>query len=222
VIDLPIVGARTALVTLVSAAAAAGCGRGHHETAVEAELRRAVSAAIGPVQRVHCDGPTRCTASLGAGDHAVSLPIAVHDDGAELVWELDGLVADGKRLADEVGARLAEHELVAGVDCGPATQLVHAGDVITCEIRDARRDGAVAFAAGRAWARIAADGTAELELALGSDAVTARTQSVGADDLDQLSRALDRDDPGVDDDDGDDDGGADANRDAAVATDAGP
>ena len=64
-----------------------------------------------------------------------------------------------------------------------------AGERIACKLAGSSDGGA-------AWAMLGADGTAEIELALGAAAVTARTEDISFMTLDAMSRALDRD-PGT-------------------------
>jgi hypothetical protein len=183
--------------TLVAACAACGGGGGSSATAtLEAKLRRALADALdgAKVTRVRCPTPAACTAELDGA----SIPIVVEDAGAELAWRLDGLVVDAEPLAVAVFDRLAELELTAAVDCGPRLRVVEPGAVVACTIGSVRRGASVVYTEARALATVAVDGTADIELVLGADAIAARTAGVTAaevDELDRRSRALDRGDP---------------------------
>lgn len=205
--ERPAVGPRAVLVIVVATA----CSRSApSETRVEAELRRSVGAALGvPVARVACGGSTvTCVATV----EGVQVPLAIRDAGTELAWEVAGLVVSGRVLETAMRAMLDELAVTAVIDCGPRVRIVAPGERVACTIKAAIRAGSAVADTGRAWATVDADGTAELEVALGSAAVSARTEDIATADLDALSRALDRDDPGSED--GDEPHGV--NSDAAV------
>lgn len=182
------------LVAVVLVAACGGHGGG--ETAVERKLRAAIAGVLGaPVTRVKCAAPASCVAIVDG----IELPVSVTDDGAHLAWDIAGLVLRGPALEAKVAAMLGELGVTATIACGPRVQVVAPGARVACTIARATRDGAAVADTGMAWATVHADGTADVELALGAEAVAARTADVATTDLDALSRALD---VGGDDDDG--------------------
>jgi hypothetical protein len=187
---------QSALVLALAACGSGSGGRAGGETPVEARLRLAVGAAVGlQVDRVTCAGPATCTAVVDG----VALPISVRDAGAELAWEIAGLVVRGEALRVEVDRALNDLGLAARVDCGPRALVVPAGGRVTCTIHAVIRAGQVVYGEARALARIAPDGTAAIELVLGGTAIAARTTPVSVAALDERSRALDRDDAEGDD-----------------------
>jgi hypothetical protein len=189
--ERPIVGPRAVLAIAVATACSRGAPR---ETRIEAELRRSVGAALAlPVTRVACAGSTqRCIATV----EGVEVPLAIRDTGNELAWEIAGLVVSARVLETAMRAMLDELAVTAVIDCGPRVRVVAPGERVGCRIEAAIRAGSAVADTGRAWATFDAEGTAELEVALGAAAVSARTEDVATADLDALSRALDRDDAG--------------------------
>ena len=150
------------------------------ETRREANLRRAIAAAIRtPVDRVRCRAPDRCDATVGA----ITLPVRVRDAGTELAWELDGLVLHAADLEAAIEGALAELDQKRDAACGARVRIVQPGEQVTCQLSGS----------GRAWARIDAAGTADIEIALESTVVSARSEGLADSELDALSRALDRD-----------------------------
>jgi hypothetical protein len=112
-------------------------------------------------------------------------------------------VVDRRALAAEVAALLEDLGVAAVIDCGPRVRVVTAGERVACTLSGARVGPTLVADTGLAFARIAADGTADIELALGAAAVAARTTESAIAELEALSRALDRDDVGDEDDDAD-------------------
>lgn len=194
-------GHRVAAISAMVIAIACGSHGGGGETAVERKLRGAIAGVLGaPVARVKCAGPAAAPASCVATVDGAALPVAVKDTGTQLAWDITGLVVRGAALEAKVAAMLGELEVTARIACGPRFQVVTPGARVTCTIAAATRGGSAVADTGAAWATIEADGTANVELALGAEAVAARTTDVATTDLDALSRALDV--GGDDDDDG--------------------
>lgn len=177
--------------------AAAACGKSGSKGSGDSELERAVAgqvgAQLGADTSVSCEGtpPRRCMASL-AGSH---IPLELFEEAGELRWRIQGLVVSGTELQRQVTDELASLG-IEGVAprCGAALQIVLPGDRIACRLAEL----------GVAWASVEGDGSYSIELALGAAAVE-RDRAVEEAQLDELSRALDRD-QGKDDEEEDDDG----------------
>jgi hypothetical protein len=182
---------RVALVIAAGTACGGGDGR-RAESALERDVRAAVTAAIGePVTSVACTA-TSCRVVVGGGP--VDVPVVVRSDGSATTWAIDGLVVGGAKLEAHVVELLAEIGVVGGrADCGPRVIVARAGDRVTCALSPPL-DG------GRAWATMRDDGTADVEIALDAGIAAERTRDVDENELDALSRALDRDDAGGEDD----------------------
>jgi hypothetical protein len=178
---------RDVRVVLVIAAGAAcgggGDGRRRAETAIEREVRAAVTGAIGePVTAIACTA-TACRVTAGAS--TVDVPIAVRADGSATAWRIDGSIVGAAKLEAHVGALLGELAIAGRADCGPRVIVARPGDRIACALTP---DG------GRAFAMLRDDGTVDVELALGADVAGHRSRDLDDGELDALSRGLDRDD----------------------------
>ncbi len=182
-----------------------GCGKrgGEQATPLERELAAQLTAQLGADTTVRCEAgpPRQCLASL-AGSH---VPLEVTDEAGQVRWSIKGLVISGTELERQVVAQLAALGIEPSMKprCGPALQIMIGEDRVLCRLGEL----------GVAWATVAPDGSYSLELALG-EAAAARSQDLDEAQLDELSRALDReqgkseaaDADGVDDgDDNDDD-----------------
>lgn len=165
--------------------ALAACGKSGSKGRGDSELERAVAgqvgAQLGADTSVSCEGtpPRRCMASL-AGSH---IPLELFEEAGELRWRIQGLVVSGTELQRQVTDELTALGLDGGIPrCGPALQIALPGDRIACRLGDL----------GVAWASVEGDGSYSIELALGAAAVE-RDRAVEETQLDELSRALDRD-----------------------------
>jgi hypothetical protein len=163
--------------------ACAACGGGDDpgvaraataQSAAEATIARGLAAQLGvAIDRVSCNG-VRCTAHVAGGGE---LAIAVHGKD----WSIDGLAIASAPLEQYLSAALADLGVAARPDCGPRVRAARIGDRIECRLGDA----------GRAWATIRdAGGAFSIELALGPDAVAARTAPTDESALDRASAAL--------------------------------
>jgi hypothetical protein len=186
----PLRGAALLAIALVA------CKRGEH--GIERDIRAGLAAQLGmPVSAVTCDRgtpPRACQARVD--DQWLPVAVAAAPDGS-LGWTLDGLVIAAAPLEQRVIAELDSLGIAAPVRCGPRLRVAHAGDRIACAL------GAPASPVGTAWATLTGDdGSYALEIALGADAVHARSDDVDVAALDELSAALDLD-PGSDEAGGD-------------------
>jgi hypothetical protein len=195
---------RSRVVWCLAAVLACACGGGR--AGPERQIADDLSRQLGvPVTRVRCQGgsyPRTCTAEV-PGTEGLALTVAEGVDGLE--WTLQGFVISTKPLAVRIAIELDDLGVEAEVDCGPTLRVTHIGDRIRCELHGDLE--------GAAWARIVDDEARfELELAIGPEAVAARTTPADAAELERRSRALDVDDVGEEDDEGP--GAADAGADA--------
>jgi hypothetical protein len=186
-----------ALVLALGGAGACGGGGGGKGSELERQLAAQLTAQLGAQAEVRCEGapPKRCMASL-AGSH---IPLALSDEAGQVRWRIQGLVVSAKELERQLVDELAALGLGDVTPrCGPALQIAMAGDRIACRLAEA----------GAAWATVNADGSYALELALGAAAVE-RSQDLDEAQLDELSRALDREQGDRDEgEDGEDPGDA--------------
>ncbi len=179
---------------MLAVLALAACGksgsRGRGDSELERAVAREVGTQLGADTSVSCEGtpPRRCMASLAGSE----IPIQLFEEAGALRWRIQGLVVSGTELQRQVTDELTSLGL-EGVPprCGPALQIARPGDRIACRLDDL----------GVAWASVEGDGSYSIELALGAAAVE-RDRSVEEAQLDELSRALDRD-QGEDDDEED-------------------
>jgi hypothetical protein len=184
-----------ALAVTASAACRADRGGDPVARAVADGLRQQLGV---KVERVRCTRE-RCDVVL-ADD--VALVVRVSGDRV-VTWEADEQVRTAV-IAAYVRAEIAELGIDAPVDCGP-TLVAAAPEMsrITCR-----------FGGGTAWVDLVPDGGLALEIAIGDEAVRARTEDVDLDELEKLSRALDTDEAeGADEDS---DAGVDAGVDGGV------
>ena len=153
---------------------------------MERSIAQGLTAQLGvEVAHVTCGG-ARCTAALAGGG---SLSIAVHDRD----WQLDGLVIATAPLEQYLATVCADLGLAVKPACGARAIAVAPGDRVECRLGDL----------GRAFATIGNGGDFSIELAIGSDAVSAREAPVDEAALDRASLALDHgsaegDEPDVD------------------------
>jgi hypothetical protein len=175
--------------------AAVACGGGGGgRTGPEREIAEDLSRQLGvPVAGVRCARggyPKTCTAEI-AGTEGLALTVADGADGLE--WTLSGFVISTEPLAVQIAIELDDLGVEADVDCGPTLRVTQIGDRIQCALRGELE--------GAAWARIVdEEARFELELALGPDAVAARTHAADQAELERRSRALDVGDDGSDED----------------------
>jgi hypothetical protein len=198
---------RSCVVLCLVAGLVPACGSGHPgpERQIAEDLGRQLGV---PIERVRCRPgayPKTCTAEVAGPD---GLELTVTDDADGLAWTLDGFVISTRPLAVEIAVQLDELGVEAEVDCGPTLRVTHVGDRVPCTLHGDLE--------GAAWARIVDDEARfELELALGAEAVAARTTASDDAELERRSRALDvGDDDELDEDDDDAPGGNDAAPDA--------
>lgn len=192
-----------ALALALGGASCGGCRSKRQERAFERELaaqlsrQLGVGGALGPAGQlrpgdVRCEGeaPDRCIAKVAGA----ALPIALRRDGAQVHWQLEGLVVSGPELERQLSEELAALGLAAKPSCGAPLQPVLPGERVSCSLSEL----------GLAWATVHRDGSYTWELALG-EAQAERSRPVDEAQLDELSRALDReagtDEPGEDEDD---------------------
>jgi hypothetical protein len=191
---------RTALVVL--GVLACGACRGHRSdggggggAAARGPLERSIAAGVRAqlgveVGDVRCAGGA-CTASVVGGG---ALAISVR--GAD--WELTGPVIAAAPLEQYLAATLGDLGIAATPDCGARVRTAAVGDRVECRLG----------AAGRAWATIRDGGDFAIELALGADAVAARSGDMDGAALERASAALDRSRRAASDGDGGEDAGA--------------
>lgn len=147
------------------------------------------------VESVRCTRD-RCDVVL-AGN--VTMTVRVNGE-RDVTWEADEQVRTAA-ISAYVRTELMQIGIDSAVDCGPAL-VAAAPEVsrITCRFDD-----------GTAWVDLLPDGGIALEVAVGAEAVRARTEAVDVDQLERQSLALDTDEAeGVASDDGGDAGVADA------------
>lgn len=146
-----------------------------------------------PVARAVADGlrrqlglkveRVRCTRELCDVVLAGNVTMSVRVSGdRDVTWEADEQVRTAV-IAAYVRTEIVQLGIDSPVDCGPAL-VAAAADVsrITCR-----------FGGGTAWVDLLPDGGLALEVAVGDEAVRARTEEVDIDELDKQSRALDTD-----------------------------
>lgn len=158
-----------------------------------------------PVARAVADGlrkqlgvkveSVRCTRDRCDVVLAGNVTMAVRVSGErDVTWEADEQVRTAV-ISAYVHTELVQLGIDAPVDCGPA--LVAATPEvsrITCRFTD-----------GTAWVDLLPDGGLVLEVAVGAEAVRARTEEVDVNELEKRSLALDTDEAegATSDDDGD-------------------
>jgi hypothetical protein len=144
----------------------------------------------------------KCEASLADGTR---VPIEVGTDHEDWTWRVAGIVVEQKPMTDYVSDALADLHVDQKVDCSPAVHVVQPGDRIACKLSGG----------GLAFVRVAADGTASLELELDPHAAAARGEIVTPQrdsELVKISRGLE----GLE---GESDGEEEATPDGGVPTD---
>lgn len=107
----------------------------------------------------------KCDAALGDG---TKIPIEVGTDHRDWTWRIAGIVVEQRAITDYVSEELGGVHVDQKVDCSPAVHVVQPGDRIACKLSGG----------GLAFVRVAADGTATLELALDPQAAAARGEIV--------------------------------------------
>jgi hypothetical protein len=174
----------------------AACGGGHGDPApahgpggLERSIQRGLESQLGvKVASVACAGDA-CKATLVGGGE---LPITVRG----LDWQIDGLAVAAAPLEQYLGGVAADLGIAGAIDCGARVRAAQPGDRIECKLGDG----------ARAWATIQAGGDFTIELAVGADAIAARTGPIDEASLDQASAALDHGrDAGPDDGEGEGD-----------------
>ncbi|HUQ05647.1 MAG TPA: hypothetical protein VM261_24255 [Kofleriaceae bacterium] len=129
------------------------------------------------VESVRCTRD-RCDVVLAGG---VTMAVRV-SGGRDVTWEADEQVRT-EVIAAYVRTELVQLGIDAPVDCGPALVATTPGVArVTCR-----------FGEGTAWVDLLPDGGLALEVAVGAEAVRARTEEVDVDELERRSRALDTD-----------------------------
>lgn len=174
---------------VVAAGASGGCRgcRRAEDRSFERELAAQLTQKLGAGAKVRCPADAaRCTATI-AGE---ALPVALTREDGQVRWQLDGLVISGPELERQVAAELAALGVEAKPRCGAPLQSVEVEARVTCSLSEL----------GVAWATVHADGSYTLELALGA-AQEERSREVKEQELDDLSRALDRE-QGTEDEEG--------------------
>jgi len=171
---------------LAAALAASACGRGKTgERPLERDIRTGLAAQLATaVEGVECPAPPApftCRARVGdTWLHVEVIPSA----GGELAWQLTDFAIAAAPLEAYLVAELAGLGVPATADCGARVRVAQVGDRIACALGSA----------GAAWATITdEDGGFSIEIALGDDAVHARTEASDVAALDELSAALDHD-----------------------------
>ena len=164
---------------------ALACGQGGDP--LERQLRRELRAQLGvAVDEVTCSGAPAAACQVRVGDQWLAVSITA-TAGGDRTWALTGLVIAAAPLERYVAAELEGLGMAVVVDCGARVRAVQVGDRIACSLGEA----------GAAWATITDDeGNFAIEVALGGDAVRARSNEVDQASLEAHSRALDVD-PGV-------------------------
>jgi hypothetical protein len=169
---------RAALGLMLIAAACGGGGGdpapAHGASGLERSIQRGLAAQLGvQVTRVTCAGDA-CKATLAGGGE---LPITVRG----LDWQLDGLAVSAAPLEQYLTAVAGDLGIAGKIDCGARVRAAQPGDRIECKLGDG----------ARAWATIQAGGDFTIELAVGADAIAARTAPADEAALEQASVALD-------------------------------
>jgi len=177
---------RCALGLLLIAACGGGGGGdpapAHGAGGLERSIQRGLAAQLGvQVASVTCAGDA-CKAILAGGGE---LPITVRG----LDWKLDGLAVSVAPLEQYLTAVAGDLGVTGKIDCGARVRAAQPGDRIECKLGDS----------ARAWATIQAGGDFSIELAVGPEAIAARTAPLDEKALEQASAALDHGrDGGVD------------------------
>lgn len=169
---------RALVIVLVVSGAGAACGgdRGGDPVAraVADGLRRQLGV---QVERVRCTRE-RCDVVLAGG---VTMAVRVTGE-RDVTWEADEQVRT-EVIAAYVRTELVQLGIDAPVDCGPALVAITPDAArVTCRFGD-----------GTAWVDLLPDGGLSLEVAVGAEAVRARTEEGDVDELERRSRALDTD-----------------------------
>lgn len=197
----------SAVAALALAAPGAGC-RDRERSALARALEPAVASALatpGPAATVTCTTgePPSCQVQLGGGAAA---PLTLSDDGAQVRWQLGAAVVALAPLEQHLSRELAALGWSARPRCGAPLLVLEGPHRLECSLGDL----------GVAWVSFAADGSYTYEVALGA-AAAARRDGPPSQSLDELSRALDRDQGQPDDDDdGEADGEPDGEADRAA------
>lgn len=122
----------------------------------------------------------KCEAALADG---TKIPIEVGTDHKDWTWRVAGIVVEQKPITDYIASELADLHVDQKVDCSPAVHVVQPADRIACKLSGG----------GLAFVRVAADGTASLELELDPLAAAARGEIVTPQrdgELAKISRGL--------------------------------
>ena len=159
----------------------AACGGGggdaapaHAAGGLERSIQRGLAAQLGvQVASVSCAGDACKAALVGGGE----LPITVRG----LDWQIDGLAVSVAPLEQYLTSVAGDLGIAGKIDCGARVRAAQPGDRIECKLGDG----------ARAWATIQPGGDFTIELAVGADAIAARTAPVDDVALDQASAALD-------------------------------
>lgn len=133
---------------------------------LETAIARALTARFAIPVAVACDmAVPHCEATFFDG---TKLPIEVHGERKEVAWRISGMVVDTSRIVTRVNAELTDLHVAQRASCGTRIQLVKPGDRIGCKLSGG----------GLAFARVAADGTISLEVALDAASAAARGEAV--------------------------------------------
>jgi hypothetical protein len=169
---------RLVLLVLLCVAACGGGGGSPLERDVEKGLAAQLAVDI---DRVSCSGDPATACQAKVGDQWLAIAV-VPAQGGGVAWELTGVVVALAPVERYIEKELAEIGHAVKVDCGSRVRTVTVGERVTCSL------GAL----GAAWATIVDDeGAVDIEIAIGGDAVRARSEDVDVAGLDELSAALD-------------------------------
>ena len=148
---------------------------------LETAIARSLTARFGIPVAVACDmAVPHCEAKFFDG---TKLPIQVRSEGKDVVWRIAGMVVDTARIVTRVNTELTELGVAQRASCGTRIQLVKPGDRIGCKLSGG----------GMAFARVTADGTTSLEIALDAATAAARGETVTPardQELAKMSRGL--------------------------------
>jgi hypothetical protein len=166
---------------LFLALACVACGGGSGSP-LERDIAAGLAAQLGvPVEKVTCSGEPATACQARIGDQWLTVAV-VPAQGGGVAWELTGVVIGLAPVERYLAKELAGLGHDVKVDCGAPVRAVTVGERVRCSL------GAL----GAAWAIVVdGDGAVDVEIALGGEAVRARSEDVDPVGLDEISAALD-------------------------------
>lgn len=167
--------------TVLALVCLAACGGGSGSP-LERDVAAGLAAQLGvAVEKVTCSGDPATACQARIGDQWLTVAV-VPAQGGGVAWELTGVVIALGPVERHLAKELAELGLDGKVDCGAPVRAVTVGERVRCSLG----------AHGAAWATVLdGDGALDVEIALGGEAVRARSEDVDPVGLDEISAALD-------------------------------